>query len=211
MKTKSIQHLEEQMESLPPDSLRYKILAVAKNFKSSWIELGQHLFTVYRDKHFKDWGYLTFEAYCSKEIGVRQATAFKLLKSYSFLEREEPKFLREKLAAEKIPSRIPSVESVNALRLAKQNERFPESEYETLRQDVLGDVKPEEDVRKKIRYVLKVNPKELSAAEEEERKAQRINKFILNLRTAKDDFEQVSIPGKVLKQIDILISLLEDL
>src|SRR5258707_896036 len=112
-KTKSIQEIEERMQSLAPESVRYKVLDSARSFKSSWIALGQYLFTVYKDKLYKDWGYLTFEAYCGKEIGVRQATAVKLLKSYSFLEKEEPAFLRREALEERKPSQIPSYESVN--------------------------------------------------------------------------------------------------
>src|SRR5487761_2441298 len=88
-KTKSIHNLEERMGHLEPESLRYQVLDAAKSFKSSWIQLGQFLFTVYKDKLYRDWAYQTFEAYCAKEIGIRQNTAIKLLKSYSFLEKEE--------------------------------------------------------------------------------------------------------------------------
>jgi len=36
-KTKSINQIEERMETLEPESLRYKILDSARRFKSSWI------------------------------------------------------------------------------------------------------------------------------------------------------------------------------
>ena len=94
------------MEGLEPGSFRYKVLDAAKGFKSSWIDLGQYLFSVYRDKSYREWGYLTFDAYCAKEIGIRQPTAMKLLKSYSFLEREEPSFLKREALDERQPNRI---------------------------------------------------------------------------------------------------------
>ena len=72
------------------DALRNKTLDAAKRHKASWIELGQYLYAIYKDKYYKDWGYLTFEAYCGKEINVKLSTASKLLKSYDFLEKEEP-------------------------------------------------------------------------------------------------------------------------
>ena len=43
------------------------------------------------DKHFRTWNYLSFDTYCFKELGIRQTTASKLLKSYSFIEKEEPR------------------------------------------------------------------------------------------------------------------------
>ena len=93
IKTKSIKNIEEKMENLPTETIRHRVLQSAKNFKASWIELGQSLYTVYKDKLYKNWGYLTFDAYTSKEIGIRKQTALKLLRSYYFLEKKEPDYL----------------------------------------------------------------------------------------------------------------------
>ncbi|MBU3759573.1 MAG: hypothetical protein FGM27_06540, partial [Candidatus Omnitrophica bacterium] len=51
------------------DALRQKTIETAKRHKASWIELGQYLFTIHRDKAFKSWGFLSFETYCVKELG----------------------------------------------------------------------------------------------------------------------------------------------
>src|SRR3989338_8674077 len=72
------------------ESLRQKTQEAAKRHKASWIELGQFLLTIHKDKLYKEWGYLVFETYCKKELGIKETTAAKLLKSYSFLEKEEP-------------------------------------------------------------------------------------------------------------------------
>lgn len=209
-KTKSINQIEERMGDLDPASLRYKVLDSARGFKSSWIELGQYLFSVYKDKLFKDWGYLTFEAYCSKEIGIRQGTAMKLLKSYSFLEREEPAFLKKQSIEEKKPTQIPSYESVNALRLARESERISENDYETLREEVLDNVKEDAEVKKKIRYILKSNSPKLTGDEKEDRKGKFAAKFLSQLRTARHEMGLLSFPTKIIKQIDDLVEILED-
>jgi len=211
LKTKSIQNLEERMEALEPGSLRYLTLDSARSFKSSWIELGQALFAIYRDKKFKEWGYLTFEAYCSKEIGIRQATGLKLLKSYSFLEREAPVFLK-KASEEQKPNQIPSVESVNALRLAKTSERIPESDYQKLREEVLDNAQEETQVKKKIRTILQAHPAKLTAETKDpvKRKQIFVKKILTQLRAAKLELEEISMPPSVLKQLDSLIVLLED-
>ncbi len=49
-KTKSLRNIERQMESLDRDSLRHHVLANAKNFKASWLELGRSLYSVWKDK-----------------------------------------------------------------------------------------------------------------------------------------------------------------
>ena len=193
------------MEGLPPNSFRYKVLASAKNFKSSWIELGQYLFSVYKDKQFKEWGYLTFEAYCAKEIGIRQATAMKLLKSYAFLEREAPSFLKESSLEDKKPSHIPGYEAVNSLRLARENKNFPEKDYKDLRQDVLDHAKSEADVKKKVRYVLQIRLAESSEQDPQERKIYLMKRFLNGLVKVKSDFAEIGAPSKIIKQIDQLI------
>ena len=210
MKTKSISQIEERMDGLEPESLRYKVLDCARGFKSSWIALGQYLFSVYKDKLFKDWGYLTFEAYCSKEIGIKQATAMKLLKSYSFLEREEPAFLKKGSIEERKPNRIPGYESVNALRLAKESERISESDYETLREEVLDDVKEDAEVKKKIKYILKSYAPKPSSEEKLERKDQLVKKFLSQLRTARHEMGLLSFPAKIINQVDGLVEVLEN-
>ncbi|OIO37912.1 MAG: hypothetical protein AUJ72_03615 [Candidatus Omnitrophica bacterium CG1_02_46_14] len=209
-KTKSINQIEERMETLEPESLRYKILDSARRFKSSWIELGQYLFIVYKDKMFKNWGYLTFEAYCSKEIGIRQVTAMKLLKSYSFLEHEEPAFLKRQSFDEPKPNEIPSVDSVNMLRLAKQNTRVSEDDYKTLRGEVLDEVKEDAEVKKKIKYILKSNAPKSITEDTVGRKDKLAGKFLSQLRTARHEMGLLSFPAKIVKQVDELIDILED-
>ena len=209
-KTKAIHQIEERMGDLNPESLRYKVLDCARKFKSSWMELGQYLFSVYKDKLFKDWGYLTFESYCSKEIGIRQATAMKLLKSYSFLEHEEPAFLKRQSITDRKPSQIPSYESVNALRLAKQSDRLSEDDYKTLREEVLDHVKEDAEIKKKIRTILKSNTPSPSAGEKETRKEAIVKKFLSQLRTARHEMGLLSFPAKIIKQIDGLVEMLED-
>ncbi len=209
-KSRSIQNLEERMEGLEPSSFRYQILSSARDFKSSWIDLGQRLFTVYKDKLYKDWGYLTFEAYCSKEIGIKQTTAVKMLKSYSFLEREEPSFLKEENLEERKPARIPSFESVNALRLAKESERLSETKYEELREDVFEGEKEDGEIQKKIRYVLKAAPRPAGAPDKaDEDKAAVLKKLLAQLEQAKSKMNELEVPAKVLRQMEALIESLE--
>ena len=207
-KSKSIQNLEQRMGSMEPQSLRYQVLGAAKQFKSSWIELGQYLITVYKDKLYKDWGYVTFEAYCGKEIGIRPNTAVKLLKSYAFLEKEEPQYIRKETLDQRKPDRIPSYESVNALRLAHQNEGISEGQYEDLRQDILEDVKEEAEVKKKIKYILKSGSQNLPSPAED--KNASLKKLTLYLKNYKNDISTLAIPPKVLKKLDELLEILED-
>ncbi len=206
-KTPSLRQIESRMEGLDPSSFRYRALETAKSFKRSWIELGQCLFSVYKDKLYRDWGYLTFEAYCAKEVGIRQPTAMKLLKSYSFLEREEPSFLKNDSFEERRPRQIPGYESVNALRVAKESERLSDRQYESLRDEVFDGAKEEGEIKKKIRYVLKAAAKPAVSGPEndEERRRAVLKKLLAHLESAKADLAAFDVPAKVTKQIDGLI------
>ena len=204
-KSKSVEKIESRMEGLSPESLRYKVLDSAKQFKSSWIDLGQYLFVVYKDKLFKDWGYSTFEIYTAKEIGIKQQTAVKLLKSYSFLEKEEPEYLQNR--EEEKASEVPSFESVNALRLAKQSDRISEKDYEKIREEVLEKGQEPEEVRKKIKYFLK--PAAEKDVTPEEKKYQAAKKMVVYLEAALGEFTNLSFPDKVTKKIEELLDLLD--
>jgi hypothetical protein len=206
-KPRSIQKIEERMGVLDPSSFRYRVLGAARDFKSSWIELGQHLFTVYRDKLYRDWSYLTFEAYCAKEIGIRQSTAVKLLKSYAFLEKEEPHFLKRETLEGTTPTRIPGFEAVNALRLAKANDRVSENDYEGLREDVFESAAEDADVKKKLRYILKTGK---NGPSEQETKETVLKKLTAYLETTRNDATSLALPAKILKKLDELLELLKD-
>lgn len=210
-KTKSLRQIEGRMQETDPASLRYRVLDCARRFKTSWIELGQSLVAVQRDKRFREWGYLTFEAYCAKEIGIQQATAMKLLRSYSFLEREEPAYLKKQLSDDAAPPRIPSVDSVNALRLVKSNERIPEREYERLRDDVLETAKEDTDVKKKVRYLLKTHPNpNARTPDDTETREALLKRLSTQLKTARTELGRLETPKKLLDRFDALVDAIDD-
>lgn len=210
-KPRSIQQIEERMTALEPESYRYQVLGCARDFKSSWIRLGQYLFSIYKDKLYKDWDYLTFEAYCAKEIGIKQPTAVKLLKSYAFLEKEEPAFVKKEKLDDRRPTQIPGFEAVNALRLAKESERLSPQQYASLREDVLENPKEDKDIKQKIRYVLRstASPKD-AAADKEERRRAMVKRLMAQLGTCKDEFTNMGLPAKIMKKIDELVDVLAD-
>ena len=206
-RTKGLDAIQSRMQGLNPSSLRYQALDSAKNFKSSWIELGQLLYSIHKDKLFRDWGYLTFDAYCAKEVGIRHATAVKLLKSYGFLEREEPAFLKRESLDERKPDRMPTLDAVNVLRLACENEDYPEDDYESLREAVLEKAAPEEDLKKKVRYVLKTGEKKVSPDETRRASLQKLSSYLEATRRDAPNFDW---PNKIVKKLDELMDLLAE-
>ena len=211
MKTKAIENIERKMEGLDEGSIRYRVLQNVINFKTSWIELGQSLYSVWKDKLYRDWGYLTFEAYASKEVGVRKDTAMKLLRSYYFLEKEEPQYLQKKAAAD--PSEaasLPGYEAVNLLRLAKNKKEIDEAGYETLKKNVFEKGKDVRDVRKDLTALIRQR-EELDPQEaRQRRKAAVVKRVVATLKALKNDIEIAKLlPAGTVKEIKDLIIKLE--
>ncbi len=199
--------------SVESETLRKKTLEVAKRHKASWIELGQYLYTVHKDKHFREWGFLTFEAYCAKELHLRQSTAMKLLKSYYFLEKEEPRFVKQAMSEEEeaADKRVPSYESVNLLRLARENSEITAEDFSDLRQAVLVQAKEPKEVRTQVKKILEETQGEETADEKASRRNARIKRMLSFLTTLKREMEADNLlPKFLLKQIDDLKQKLQD-
>lgn len=210
LKSRSLENIERKMEGLDENSLRYRILQSVKNFKMSWIDLGQALYSVWKDKLYRDWGYLTFEAYTSKEIGIRKDTAMKLLKSYYFLEREEPQYLKKDFNETSEVPLMPSYESVNALRLAKNKKELNEEDYLSLKRGVFEKGKEARDVKKDLTLLIRQR-EELSPQEaREKRKAVTVKRLLSTLKTLKNEAEVARLlPANIIKDISNLIDKLE--
>ncbi len=210
LKTRSLENLEQKMEGLDRNSLRYRILESVKQFKTSWVELGQALYSVWKDKLYKEWGYATFDAYTSKEIGIKKQTAMKLLRSYYFLEKEEPGYLK-KDTAESTPAAVaPTLESVNVLRMAKSKKMLGEGEYEDFRKAVFEKGKDAGELKKDLTALIR----ERKELEPEEARAQRrqatIKRFLSVMRSLKQEIETSKLlPASVIKDAELLIKRIE--
>ncbi len=194
------------------DSLREKTLEIAKRHKASWIELGQYLFTIHKDKMYKEWGYLVFETYCRKELGIKETTASKLVKSYSFLEKEEPRLASaERFMEEDAPKAVPHYESVNLLRLAKENKELTPHDFADIRKSVIQDAKEPKEVRAQVKQLLSAH--EIKDANEE-RKSRRntvIKRLVTMLASTRMELESEGlIPAYLIKQMRDLAEKLQD-
>ncbi len=186
LKSKSIRTLEQKRATVEPGSLRYQALECAKNFKASWISLGQVLYAVYKDKMFKEWGFQTFEAYCKAEVGIHQQTASKLLHSYYFLEKNEPEFLKSVQSQEEQPEpkRIPTVDAVNVLRLVANNKELSEEDYQDFKKSVFDEGREGKEVKKQVGLRLRSIREEVDPEKaREERRASTLRRLVATVKT----------------------------
>jgi hypothetical protein len=206
IKSKSLKNIEARMENLDTHSLRYHILESAKNFKCSWVELGRSLYSVWKDKTYKEWGYISFDAYASREIGIRKQTAMKLLKSYYFLEKEEPQYLKNEYAASAQPAQLPSYESVNILRQAKNNKGLDENDYRNLKKEIFEKGRDAQEIKKNLGVIIRQR-QELDPEVAEEKKRNTVLRRLLGqLRMLKQEVAVLKLlPAPLIKDLDNLI------
>ena len=210
MKPRSLERLEERMGGIDKGSIRYRVLQSAKNFKTSWIELGQALYSVWKDKVYKEWGYLTFDAYTQKEIGIKKTTAMKLLKSYYFLEKEEPAYLQKEHSEPQAAAAVPSFEAVNLLRLAKDKNTIDKEDYQRFRKDVLEAGKDPVQFRKDLTSLIRQREELTPDEARQRRKFSVVKRVVSSLKTLKADIEsQKLLPAGLIKEITLLINKLE--
>lgn len=193
------------------DQLRQKTLEAAKRHKASWIELGQYLHTIYKEKLFRHWGFFAFETYCKKELSIKETTASKLLKSYLFLEKEEPRMASADFSEEETPTGIPHYESINLLRLAKENKKITPSDFADLRRAVLNHGKEPKEIRAQVKKFLSEEETKDPAELRKSRRNWAIKRLVTFLSNTKKALEsEALLPAYLLKQIEELSRKLED-
>ncbi|MCX5709564.1 MAG: hypothetical protein NT088_02395 [Candidatus Omnitrophica bacterium] len=208
---RSLDNIEQKMKELDTNSLRYHILENAKSFKTSWVELGRALYTVWKDKMYKDWGYGTLDAYTGKEIGIRKQTAMKLLKSYYFLEKEEPHYLRPDYVNSADAATVPGYESIDVLRLAKSKKGLDAEDYSNLKKEIFEKGKDYREVRKDLTTMMR---QRMELEPEEALKNKRLStvrRFLGTLRALKQECEMSKLlPAPLIKEAASLIKKFEE-
>ncbi len=210
IKTKTIRNIEEKIQGLDESSLRRHILEAAKNFKTSWLELGRALYSVWKDKSFKEWGFASFDTYTAKEIGVRKQTAMKLLKSYYFLEKEEPRYLEEGYVSEAPAVSVPTYETVNVLRLAKGKKALANADYDHLKKEVFEKGKDYRQVRQDLTTLIRQREELGPQDAYQKRRQATIKRFLSTLKALKKEIEiSKLLPAAIIKEAEKLIEKLE--
>lgn len=190
--------------------IRDMVIESARNFKVSWVQLGQVLYSVWKDKLYHDWGYENFEVYVGKEVGLKKKTAVKLLRNYFYLEGEQPRFVQQDNLQSAEPVRVPSEDAVNVLRLAKARKELDGADYAKLKADAFENFKDAALLKKDLTSYIKQR-EELSP--EEARRNERlkvVKRYLSTLKNLKKDAELLKLlPDEFIKDTQGLIDKLE--
>lgn len=192
------------------DEIRQKVLDYSKSFKTSWLKLGQYLYAAWQDKLYHSWGYDKFEDYTEAELGLKKGVCLKLLKTYLFLEEDEPDYLQKGFVDGRDPKHVPGLEEINVLRLAKNKKEILKSDYASLKKAVFDKGKDASVVRKELTTIIKERKQVDPDEEREKRSEASIKRFLTSIKSFKTDMETLKlIPANIIEETSELMSKLE--
>ena len=133
-------------EAQATDGFRAEVLGAARTFKASWTGLARVLTRVRDEALWRGWGFPSFEAYCSKELRIRKATALKLTRSWTFLDRHERGWRPDAPDARQPPA----FEVVEVLAEAEERGALDAEEYRSIRESIWDPDRPVAAVRREL-------------------------------------------------------------
>ncbi len=204
--------IEFRMEELDPESLRFRVLEAVRRFKGNWVELGRFISVVEKRGAFRDWGFASFDSYCTRELKLKKPTVVKLLKSFRFLKKEEPDFLSTALAGNE-KAGLPDYEAVNILRQARSKKAIAGEDYTRLRSAVFEDEVPAREVGRQYRGLLQ-SAREAALDPEEaylRKRTEALKRVLGSLRNIKTNVEVSRLlPADGLETLKKLIARVEE-
>jgi hypothetical protein len=203
--TKTLVTMESaEREHASSDPERANIIACARRFKSSWIELAEALTRIKRGGQWGRWGYDSFDHYAKSELHLRQETIDKLTGSYLFLQKRAPGVLER----DGLDSRIPSYQAVDFLRRAEEADAAPKEALGEIHRLVLEEGAPLAAVTRQYKDV--VFP--VSAEDRKNRDAATLRSAASRLRDLLPETKAVpkKLAGEVAVTLERLLAVLGD-
>jgi hypothetical protein len=136
-KSRAQAEIESRLQVLDPQSFRFAVLSAARDFRASWVELGDILTQVREKETYRDWGYGSFEAYCRRELRLKSETANKLTRSYGYVRNHRPAVLDDGKVCE-----VPALDVVDLLSRARERAKLSENDFRTIEQEVFSPEGP---------------------------------------------------------------------
>ena len=200
----------KKLDNFTSKELRERAAEGAKGFKAAWVSFAQVLYSIKQDKLFEYWGYEKFEQYAERELGLKKAMAIKLVKTYQFVEQQEPAYLKEEFMESREASALPEMDAINVLRLAKNRKELTKQDFQELRKQVFDKGCNAGLLRKDLVSMIKER-KQLDPNEERERRNGAILRRFLNaIRSFKKDAETLKmVRGDLVKKADELFREIE--
>ncbi len=192
------------------EALRVHLAQHAKDFKLSWIKLGQGLYSVWRDKLYHSWDFEKFEDYVVRELGLKKPLALKLVKTYFFVEQDEPVYLKKEFAETRETSKVPGFEGLDVLRLARGKKELTREDYTKLRKDIFEKGREASLVRKDLTTIIKERKQVDPEQAREDRLTTSVRRLMAALRSFKKDMETLKLAEPdIIEEAEELLKRLE--
>lgn len=85
------------------EAFRMEVVAKARSFKRSWVDMAEALVEVRGRGYYQRWGYETLHGYALEELNIKRTTVDKLTGSYMALEQHAPHVLQWDGVAQSMP------------------------------------------------------------------------------------------------------------
>jgi hypothetical protein len=134
----------------------------------------------------------------------------KLLKTYFFVEQDEPVYLKKEFTESRETVNIPGYEGLDVLRLARAHKELTRDDYTKLRKDIFEKGKEASSVRKDLTAIIKerkhIDPQQAREA----RLDTSVRRLAAALRSFKKDMETLKLADPdIIEEAEELLKRLE--
>ena len=200
----------KRMDNPTSKELRIRAAEGTKTFKAAWLSFAQVLSSIRQDKLYEYWGYEKFEQYSERELGLKKPMALKLVKTYQFVEQQEPAFLKQEFMDSREPAVLPELDAINVLRLARDRKELTKQDFQDLRKQVFDKGRNAASLRKDLTSMIRERQKLDPDEEREQRNVAALRRFLNAIRSFKKDAEALKlVKADVIKKADELFRELE--
>jgi hypothetical protein len=200
----------KRMDNPTSKELRVRAAEGTKNFKAAWLSFAQVLNSIRQDKLYEYWGYEKFEQYSERELGLKKPLALKLVKTYQFVEQQEPAFLKQEFMESHEASVLPELDAINVLRLARNRKELTKQDFQELRKQVFDKGRNAALLRKDLLSMIRERQQLDPDEEREQRNTAALRRFLNAIRSFKKDAESLKlVRADVIKKADELFRELE--
>lgn len=180
------------------EAFRMDVVAKARVFKRSWVDMAEALVEVRNREYHTKWGYETLHDYAQEELRIKRATVDKLTGSYYALETHVPHVL----SWDGVAQAMPEMEAVDYFAKAVDaEEKPPRDVMNELKQAIFEDQLSTPLLRRKFNPVL--HPKE------EETKKEIVQRVRASARRLEELI--TTLDGLSEQRVEQVTSALEDL
>ena len=197
------------LEDMNADGVRTHVREMTRDFRSAWRNLAQAIQAVKENKLYLKWGYETFDNYITKEVGIRMNTAVKLIRSYMFLKKEGPHYLKVNAPGKDHNDLSPTFEAVSTLQRAKKS--LDENDYRQVKKELLDEGRDVQAVKKDLTVLIRNRRKDIDPEEERKRRGKEsVKRYLSSLKAFRCEIEMLHIlPPNFALEISQLVDKIE--